>query len=189
MCPKFEPPWSGFLEELDDLLDEPFEFHCIGGFAVVVECGLPRGTNDLDYFTLVPANRITELEKLAGEGSDLARKHKVHVHHAAIATLPENYEERMKEIFPGHFKKIRLFVLDPYDLVLSKLSRNIDRDRDDAKHLSRTLRLDGDVLKERYYSELRHALIGPVEWHDQTLAFWLEAYFDKSESTRASKDS
>jgi Nucleotidyltransferase of unknown function (DUF6036) len=171
MCPKFEPPWSGFLEELDDLLDEPFEFHCIGGFAVVVEYGLPRGTNDLDYFTLVPANRITELEKLAGEGSDLARKHKVHVHHAAIATLPENYEERMKEIFPGHFKKI------------------IDRDRDDAKHLSRTLRLDGDVLKERYYSELRHALIGPVEWHDQTLAFWLEAYFDKSENTRASKDS
>ena len=85
----------------------------------------------------------------------------------------------MKEILPGHFKKIRLFVLDPYDLVLSKLSRNIDRDRDDVKHLARTLRLDGDVLEERYYSELRHALIGRVEWHDQTLAFWLEAYFDK----------
>ena len=183
MCPKLDPPWSGFLEELDNLLDEPFEFHCIGGFAVVVQYGLPRGTNDLDYFTLVPANRIAELEELAGEGSDLARKHKVHVHHAAVATLPENYEERMKEIFPGHFKKIRLFVLDPYDLILSKLSRNIERDRDDVKHVSRTLHLDGDVLKERYYSELRHALIGSVEWHDQTIAFWLEAYFDKSERT------
>lgn len=74
MCPKLDPAWSGFLEELDKLLDEPFEFHCIGGFTVVVEYGLPRGTNDLDYFTLVPANRIAELEELAGEGSDLARK-------------------------------------------------------------------------------------------------------------------
>jgi hypothetical protein len=106
MCPKFEPPWSGFFEELDDLLDEPFEFHCIGGFAVVVEYGLPRGTNDLDYFTLVPANRITEPEKLAGEGSDLARKHKVHVHHAAIATLPENYEGGANERdFSGTLQK------------------------------------------------------------------------------------
>jgi Nucleotidyltransferase of unknown function (DUF6036) len=142
----------------------------------------------LDYFTLVPASRIAGLEELA-EGFDPARKHKVHVHHAAVTTLPENYAERMKETFPGHFKKIHLFVLDPYDLILSKLSRNIERDRDDVKHLSRTLHLDGDVLKERYYSELRHSLIGPVEWHDQTLAFWLEAYFDKLERTKPSEGS
>jgi hypothetical protein len=30
-----EPPpeWAVFLKELDSLLDEPFELHCIGGFA------------------------------------------------------------------------------------------------------------------------------------------------------------
>lgn len=177
---KLDPPWTGFLEELDGLLDEPFEFHCIGGFAVVAEYGLPRGTNDLDYYSLIPADRIRDLEEIAGEGSALARKHKVHVHHASIATLPENYKERMKELFPGRFKKIRLFVLDPYDLILSKLSRNIERDRDDVKYLSRALHLDPDVLHARYHAELRLYLIGPPERHDATLAFWLEAYFTKS---------
>ena len=87
----------------------------------------------MDYYSLIPANRVRDLEEIACEGSALARKHKVHLHHAGIATLPENYKERMKELFPGRFKKIRLFVLDPYDLILSKLSRNIDRDGDEVK--------------------------------------------------------
>lgn len=174
------PPWSDFLEELDGLLDQPFEFHCIGGFAVVAEYGLQRGTNDLDYYTLIPANRIRDLEEMAGEGSALARKHKVHVHHAAIATLPDSYEERMKELLSGRFKHIRLLVPDPYDLVLSKLSRNIDRDREDIKYLSRNLHLAPDILKARYDAELKPYLIGPPERHDATLAFWLEAYFAKS---------
>jgi len=144
------PIWTAFIEELDSLLDEPVQFHYIGGFAAVVKYGLPRGTNDLDYFSLVPANRMRDLQEMAGEGSPLARKHKVHVHHAGVATRPENYAERMKEVLPGQFKNIRLFVLDPYDLVLSKLSRNIERDREDVKHLSRTLHLDPNVLRTRY---------------------------------------
>jgi uncharacterized nucleotidyltransferase DUF6036 len=174
------PNWTGFLEELDSLLDEPVQFHCIGGFTVVAKYGLPRGTNDLDYYSLVPANRMRDLQEMAGEGSSLARKHKVHVHHAGVATLPENYEERMKELLPGQFKNIRLLVLDPYDLVLSKLSRNIERDREDVKHLSRTLHLDPIVLRARYDAELKPYLIGPPERHDATLEFWLEAYFGKS---------
>lgn len=44
-----EPPpqWAAFLKELDSLLDEPVELHCIGGFAAVAAYGLPRSTNDL----------------------------------------------------------------------------------------------------------------------------------------------
>lgn len=167
---KLDPPWSEFLEELDGFLDEPFEFHCMGGFAVVAEYGLPRGTNDLDYYSVIPANRIRDLEEMASEGSALARKHKVHVHHAGIATLPENYKDRMKGLFPGRFKKIRLFVLDPYDLILSELSRSMERDRHDVKHLLRALHLDPKVLRARYDAELRLYLIGPRERHDTTLA-------------------
>ena len=172
-------PWKEFLEELNSLLEEPFEFHCIGGFAVVAAYHLLRGTNDLDYFTLHPANQIAHLQDIAGEGSALARKHKVHVHHAGIASLPESYEERMFELFPGLFKNIRLCVLDPYDLVLSKLSRNIERDRDDVKFLARTQNLDGSILRKRYDAELKVTLTGPPERHDNTLKFWLEAYFGK----------
>jgi hypothetical protein len=179
MSPDLQAPWKQFLEELDSRLDEPFELHCIGGFAVVAAYGLPRSTNDLDYVTLVPYNRLPELENLAGEGSDIARKYGVHVHHAGVATVPENYEERMKELFPRHFKNIRLFVLDPYDLVLSKLSRNVGRDREDVAFLAKTLSLEASVLRERYEREMKHALIGPPEQHNKTLEFWIDAYFVK----------
>jgi hypothetical protein len=173
-------PWKEFLEELDSLLKEPIELHCIGGFAIVAAYRLKRSTNDLDYFTLVPCNRVPDLEKLAGEGSLLAKKYKVHVHHAAVATLPESYDERMKELFPGHFKSIRLFVLDPYDLVLSKLSRNVERDREDVAFLAKTQNLEASTLRTRYQHELQANLIGPPDRHDATLTFWLEAYFSRT---------
>jgi hypothetical protein len=179
MLPSLGSPWKDFLEELDSLLDEPFELHCIGGFAVVAAYGLPRSTNDIDYITIVPHNRLPDLEQLAGEGSSLARKYKVHVHHTGVATVPESYDERIQELFPGHFKKIRLFVLDPYDLVLSKLSRNVQRDREDVGFLAETLNLDANILRQRYERELKLALIGSPEQHHNTLEFWIEAYFVK----------
>jgi Nucleotidyltransferase of unknown function (DUF6036) len=175
--PSLVPPWAGFLDELDELLDDTFELHCVGGFAIVAAYGLPRSTNDLDYFTLIPFNRVQDLERIAGHGSALARKHKVQVHLAAIASVPEDYERRMTELFPQRFKHLRLFVLDAYDLVLSKLSRNVERDREDVAHLARTCHLDGMILRDRYVAELRPILIGDARQHDLTLKFWIDAYF------------
>lgn len=177
MSPDLCSPWKEFLEELDSLLSKPINLHCIGGFAVVAGYGLPRSTNDLDYFSLEPYDQATELERLAGQGSALARKHKVFVHRAAVASVPENYQERMRELFSGYLKNIRLFILDPYDLILSKISRNEDRDREDAKYLASTLRLSSEILRNRYDTELRAILIGRVESHDKTLEFWIDAYF------------
>src|SRR5579863_4329994 len=172
MPPDLSSPWKEFLDELDSQLQEPIELHCIGGFAVVAAYGLPRSTNDLDYFSLEPFNRAVDLENLAGQGSPLARKHKVYVHRAAVASVPENYQERMAELFAGRFKNIRLFVLDPYDLVLSKIERNADRDRDDVKYLASTQRLSAETVRQRYRTEL--CTTGPRERHDQTLEFWIE---------------
>jgi Nucleotidyltransferase of unknown function (DUF6036) len=174
-------PWAAFLRELDGLLDEPSEFHCIDGFAVVVAYGLPRSTNDLDYVSLIPCNRIPDIQRLAGEGSPLARKHKVYVHQVGVACVPESYDERLTELYPGEFKNIRLYVLDPYDLALSKLSRNAERDREDVQYLARTQHLGPDILRERYATELRVALTGPLDYHDKTFEFWIEAYFPQSQ--------
>jgi hypothetical protein len=180
MSPELPQPWAAFLRELDALLEQETRLHCLGGFAAVAAYGLPRATADLDYYSLTPYDRLGDLQRIAGEGSRLARKHKVHFHHAAVAVVPENYEERLSELFPGEFKCIRLFVFDPYDLVLSKLSRNLPRDREDVEYLARTQLLDPAILQQRYERELRVNLIGPPERHDQTLKFWLEAYFSPS---------
>ncbi|MGB7025062.1 MAG: DUF6036 family nucleotidyltransferase [Candidatus Acidiferrales bacterium] len=179
MSPDLLSPWAGCLQELDGLLDAPIELHCIGGFAVVAAYGLPRSTNDLDYISLVSRNVAPDLERIAGEGSALAKKHKVHVHRVTIATVPEDYEERLTELFPKRFKNIRLLVLDAYDIVLSKLSRNIERDRQDVEYLAKTCQLDPSVLRERYEREFKPYLIGPPKRHDNALEFWIEAYFSQ----------
>jgi hypothetical protein len=183
MSPNLASPWREFLEELDPLLGESIELHCIGGFAVVSAYGLARSTNDLDYVTLVPFNRVSALQDLAGAGSPLARKHKVHIQHVGVATVPENYQARMQELYPAHFKNMHLFILDPYDLVLSKLSRNADRDREDIAFLAKTLNLNAKILRERYELEMKPVLIGPPERHDNTLKFWVDAYFSKEHRT------
>jgi uncharacterized nucleotidyltransferase DUF6036 len=173
--PNLPAPWGDFLEELDTLLDEPI--HCIGGFAVVMGYGLPRATNDLDYCTLIPYNRINDLQRMAGPSSALAEKHKVYVQHPGVDAIPENYDERLTELSPGRFKNIRLFIPDAYDLVLSKLGRNIERDRQDVEYLVRTAHLDSVILGERYAKELKSILIGDPRQHDRTLELWIEAYF------------
>jgi hypothetical protein len=182
MSPKPPSPWREFLGELDGLLDEPITLHCIGGFAVVVGFGFPRGTNDLDYRTLIPYNRITDLQRMAGPGSALAQKHKVYIQHTGVESMPESYDERLTELFPGRFHNIRLFVPDAYDLVLSKLTRNSQRDREDVEFLAKTQHLDPAVLRERYQKEMRPIVIGLPSQHDKTLEFWIEAYFGKSRS-------
>ena len=63
MSPEPISPWKEFLEELDSLLTELVKLDCIGGFAVVAAYGLPRSTNDLDYFSIEPYDCAAELEE------------------------------------------------------------------------------------------------------------------------------
>ena len=104
----------------------------------------------------------------------LHKKYKVYLDRVGVAKVPENYEDRLTKIFPKVFKHLRLLALDPYVLALSKLERNIQRDRDDVKHLAKTVPLDLEVLKERYQKELRWQLGNP-EREDLTLRLWIEA--------------
>jgi hypothetical protein len=174
-------PWLEFLQELDELLSEQVQLRCLGGFVVSLFYGLPRPTGDIDYYSLLPVHCETHLQAAAGEGSILHRKHKLYFQHVGVTSLPENYDARLEEMFPGRFKRLRLYALDPYDLVLSKLERNISRDRDDVKYLVRTLRLDPHQLRERYEKELRPYLANQAR-HDLTLDLWIETCFP-SDST------
>jgi hypothetical protein len=42
--------------------------------------------------------------------------------------------------------------------------------------------LDPGLLRERYAKELRSIPIGDLRQHDQTLEFWIDAYFPGSQS-------
>ena len=89
--------------------------------------------------------------------------------------MPYEYEERLVEVFAGLFRQLRLFVLDPYDLALSKVTRNASRDVEDVRHLARSLNLDLDLLERRYREELRPCATGQPESHDATIRLWIGA--------------
>ncbi len=148
--------------------------HCIGGFAVSLYYGLSRPTGDLDLVEVAP-HTARCLNATAGRDSALHRQHRLYVQIVTVATLPDSYADRLTEMFPGVFRRVRLFVLDPYDLALSKLSRNLELDLDDVKHLAKVQELDLAVLESRYRQELRPYVFGPVERHDQTLRLWIDA--------------
>jgi hypothetical protein len=119
------------------------------------------------------------LSALAGAGSPLARKHSLYLEHVAIACFPEDYDQRLSEMFPGQFGNLVLMAMDPYDLILTKLSANRPPDREDAKFIARAFDLRGEVMRDRYQKELRPVLIGSLRIHDITLQQWLEDDFEK----------
>ena len=67
--------------------------------------GLMRPTGDIDVCHVIPSDGAPWLAKIAGEGTDLHRKHCVHVQVSAVATVPEQYESRLIEVFPGEHTK------------------------------------------------------------------------------------
>jgi hypothetical protein len=175
MLPERIPePWKSFLSEIDAGVPEEVEFHCLGGFVITVVYGLARPTADVDVLSVVPRGEIERLLGLAGKGSSLHRKYGLYLDLVTVATVPEDYQERLTEVAAGAFKRLRLFALDPYDLALAKLERNIQRDRDDVKHLARTIPFDINVLRSRYEKELRPYLGNP-EREDLTLRLWIES--------------
>ena len=173
-------PWQSFLHDLDALLHGITELHCLGGFVIVESYDFTRVTADLD---VVDVRGIDpgQLADLAGRGSELHRRHKVYLDIVTVASVPENYEQRLRDLLSGEFKNLRLKAFERHDLVLSKLARNLDRDREDVKRLAAKPGLDPTLLKERYDTELRDQLARP-EREDLTLALWLEMIHEVQQS-------
>jgi hypothetical protein len=166
-------PWRSFLGELDQHATGETRLDCMGGFVVTQLYGFSRETSDLDVLVIAPSAQRTRLVELGVEGGNLHKKYKVYLDYVGVARVPEDYEKRLTEMFAGAFKRLRICALDPYDLALSKLERNIQRDRDDVKQLARAIPLDPEILKERYEKELRWQLGNP-EREDLTLKLWVE---------------
>jgi hypothetical protein len=166
-------PWLFFLRELDSAVHEEVRLDCMGGFVISMVYGFSRPTADLDVLEIAPEEAGRPILALGVKGGPLHKKYKIYLDRIRVVHVPENYEDRLTEIFPKAFNHLRLLALDPYDLALSKLERNIQRDRDDVQYLARAVPLDLDVLKERYQKELRWQ-IGNPEREDLTLRLWIE---------------
>jgi hypothetical protein len=83
-------------------------------------------------------------------------------------------------VTPRGLEKLEIKILDPYDLVLTKLERNFPRDREDARALIQGLGLDADVLRGRFDVELRPHLAVAPDRTIRTFDLWMEEFFSES---------
>ena len=109
-------PWRSFLLEIDGYVTHDHYFHCLGGFVVTHLYGSVRTTSDIDFLTLVQGN--DELINYAGIGSPLYKRFGLYLDPVGVANVPEDYEARLIEMYPGAFEHLRLYALDPYDIAL-----------------------------------------------------------------------
>jgi hypothetical protein len=158
----------------------------MGGFVVTQCYGHVRSTGDLDLLamSIAPNGMSAKLSQIAGPGTELAKKHLIYLDIVGIASVPYEYESRLADLCPGVFERLHLKVMDPYDIALSKLSRNIDRDHEDVMHLARTVPFDLELFERRYREELYPYLLGNKKEKDDWFNSWLEDIRDERNSNR-----
>ena len=172
-------PWLSFLTDLDAALDQPADFHCIGGFVVSQHYGLARETADLDILTVIPLAAAQRVVELAGKGSPLQKKHRVYIDHVGVSNYPDDYESRLVRVFPV-WPKVRLWALEPHDLALTKLERSNDRDIRDVMYLAQEGLIVRETLISRFETELEPYITGRTPtWNRTTLKMWVEACWPK----------
>ena len=179
MSPRIEEPWLSFLREVDQELERPISVHCLGGFVLAVLWELPRPTGDVDFIEVEPSEASSELLGIAGEGTELANRYKLHFHRVTVAEFLEDYSSRLVDITPGSFGRLRLLALEVHDLALAKLGRNSPRDRSDVKFLAEKSTLDRRLLRGRFESEMRPYVLDEAR-ESLTLELWLEEFFDST---------
>jgi len=154
--------------------------HCLGGFVLSVLYDLPRHTGDVDFIEVLPASAYDELLEIASQGTELAERHHLYFHRVTAAEYPEGYEQRLIDITPEGFHRLRLKALEVHDVVLAKLSRNSPRDRADVEFLAGRGELDRRLLMERFEGEMRPYLLNEAR-ETRALKLWLEEFLGEEE--------
>lgn len=153
--------------------------YILGGAAAVIAYDSPRGTMDIDAY--LEDRRVSRrFQEWAGEGKELSIKHGGIYFHPANLTImlieDPDWRERASEFYAGQFKNMKLFVISKEDLILSKLSRYNDRDREDINFLAKNNAIDPEKLIV-YYESARQYFAGNLRFLDQTFNIVLEENF------------
>ncbi|HEX7667580.1 MAG TPA: DUF6036 family nucleotidyltransferase [Polyangiaceae bacterium] len=118
--------FDDFFEELDAAWSKtgkgPVTLRIIGASALLLQTGYDRGTIDSDVLETndLDADTKQTLLALAGKGSVLHVRHKIHLQLVANG-LPFLPQSPLFHRHPSDFAHLVVLVLDPVDVVVSKL--------------------------------------------------------------------
>jgi hypothetical protein len=135
-----ETIWQ-FLRELGQHVRRSTPFR-IGGVVALILPGLvSRNTEDVDVVDEVPAELRVQHALLEG----LAQRYGLHLGHFQSHYLPSGWEQRLHS--EGSVGQLQVFLVDPYDVFLSKLFGAREKDRDDLRAVAP--QLDKETLVRR----------------------------------------
>ena len=142
-----------FLKDIDTNLkskSDKIKIFIMGGAAMLLEYNSPRATVDID---VMGGEEASIISKLAGRGSVLSKKYKglfIDVPADGMYMVSEDYDKHARPFNRKLFKNIEVYILDPYDLVLSKISRLENKDIFDIKYLFKKYRLSVKMLEKKF---------------------------------------
>jgi hypothetical protein len=154
-----------FFIELDQKWKQkdgvPIRLPIIGSAALFLQCDYSRGTKDSDVLQLgqlTSDDVVADLEKIAGVGSALAKRHRAYLDIVAqgIPFLPHPPQFNALEKLNAQLQNFKVEVLDLVDVVVSKLKPFRAQDIDDISHVAGLGILDPKALVTRFESAVEY---------------------------------
>lgn len=172
------PKWTNitdlenFLQLIADL-NEELELFAMGGTAMVLK-KIKESSKDIDFLTTAMPEKVKQLFILAGlEERNVSKlcntwylnDIRIDIFYNEFIlgfSLPEDWKglsEYIKTI-----GKLKLFILNWYDLIITKIARSEKRDIGDCIAIIKHQKLDFQKLKERYYHCAETAIIAEYDY-------------------------
>ncbi|MBD3204423.1 hypothetical protein GF327_09100 [Candidatus Woesearchaeota archaeon] len=161
-----------FLNLLADL-DQEIEIYAMGGTAMILK-NIKESTKDIDFLTTNTYEEIKKLFKIAGlietDKSKLCNKwlmdNKIRIDifyddFILGTTLPDNWKNMSEHI--KTIGKIKLSILNWYDIIITKIARSEKRDIQDSQEIIKSQDIDFNRLKKRYYKIAEVSLISDFD--------------------------
>lgn len=164
-----------FLQLIADL-DEELELFAIGGTAMVLK-GIKESTKDIDFLTTAKYERIKDLFRLAGlkeeSTSQLCniwylKDIRIDLFYCEFIlgySLPSDWKKLSEHL--RTIGKVKLFILNWYDIIITKIARSERRDIEDGIAIINHEKLDFEKLKQRYYLYAETAIISDYDYKFQ----------------------
>lgn len=144
-----------FLQAMDRHLTWRIRVEIIGGSAAALAHGATSTTEDIDTFTTSNA----ELERAAAAAA-VETGLAIPVSHSAVADVPYEYASRLERQLP-ELVHLEVWVLEKHDLVLSKIIRGYENDRQHISEIHDRAGLSFEVLVARFRDEMGHVMGDP----------------------------
>ena len=175
---KYKNPTTTNLDNLNTVLqlladlNEELELYAIGGTAMLLK-NIKETTKDIDFLTTENQEKISELFNLAGlKEKDTSKLCNIwYLENIRIdlfydefifgISLPNDWKEKSEHL--KDVGKLKLYILNWLDIIITKIARNEQRDIDDAIGIIKAENINFKELKKRYYKLAEGSLISDFD--------------------------